>query len=88
MESYFFGLVLSKVVNHIFWISLFNLNKPGLLVYTSYISDAVNGWAGWALAYPEFGSSVNYSNGGGGQIMPTTLLLAPRIRKNFNLSLD
>ena len=41
MESYFFGLVLSKVVNHIFWISLFNLNKPGLLVYTTYISDAV-----------------------------------------------
>ena len=59
MESYFFGLVLSKVVNHIFWISLFNLNKPGLLVYTTYISDAVNGWAGWALAYLEFGSSVS-----------------------------
>ena len=22
-------------------------------------SDAANGWAGWALAHPEFGSSVN-----------------------------
>ena len=22
-------------------------------------SDAASGWAGWALAYPEFGSSVN-----------------------------
>ena len=22
-------------------------------------SDAASGWAGWALAHPEFGSSVN-----------------------------
>ena len=22
-------------------------------------SDAVSGWTGWALAHPEFGSSVN-----------------------------
>ena len=22
-------------------------------------SDAASGWAGWALAYPEFGSPVN-----------------------------
>ena len=38
----------------------------------------VSGGAGGALAPPEFGSSVNptYSNQRG-QIMPTTLLLAP-----------
>ena len=24
-----------------------------------YISAAASGWAGWALAHPEFGSSVN-----------------------------
>ena len=24
-----------------------------------YYSDAASGWAGWALAHPEFGSSVN-----------------------------
>ena len=23
------------------------------------ISDAISGWAGWALAHPEFGSSLN-----------------------------
>ena len=23
------------------------------------VSDAASGWAGWALAHPEFGSSVN-----------------------------
>ena len=26
--------------------------------YTPY-SDAASGWAGWALAHPEFGTSVN-----------------------------
>ena len=25
----------------------------------SFFSDAASGWAGWALAHPEFGSSVN-----------------------------
>ena len=40
-------------------------------------SDAVSGWSGWAIAHPEFGSSVNpFSTKGGGQIIPTTLLLA------------
>ena len=24
-----------------------------------YLSAAVSGWAGWAFAHPEFGSSVN-----------------------------
>ena len=24
-----------------------------------YSSDAASGWPGWALAHPEFGSSVN-----------------------------
>ena len=42
-----------------------------------YASAAASGWAGWALAHPEFGSSVNpITTRGGGQIMPTTLLLA------------
>ena len=38
-------------------------------------SDAASGWAGWALAHPEFGSSVNHITSRG-QIMPTTLLVA------------
>ena len=38
-------------------------------------SDAASGWAGWTLAHPEFGSSVNPITTRG-QIMPTTLLLA------------
>jgi hypothetical protein len=41
-----------------------------------YISVAARGWAGLALAHPEFGSSVHpIPTGGGGQIIPTTLLL-------------
>ena len=28
-------------------------------MFPSIISAAASGWAGWALAYPEFGSSVN-----------------------------
>ena len=40
-----------------------------------HYSDAVRGWANWALAHPEFGSSVNPITTGG-QIMPTSLLLA------------
>ena len=39
------------------------------------ISDAASGCAGWALAHPEFGSSVTLFQPGG-QIMTTTLLLA------------
>ena len=40
-------------------------------------SAAASGWAGWALAHPEFGSSVNpITTRGGGKNMPTTLLLA------------
>jgi hypothetical protein len=38
-------------------------------------SAAASGWAGLALAHPEFGSSVNPITTRG-QIMPTTLLLA------------
>ena len=43
---------------------------------TLLFSAAASGWAGWALAHPEFGSSVNPITTRGGQIMPTTLLLA------------
>ena len=42
----------------------------------SICSAAASGWAGWAKAHPEFGSSVNPITTRGGQIMPTTLLLA------------
>ena len=42
---------------------------------TMFISAAASGWAGWALANPEFGSSVNPITTRG-QIMPYTLLLA------------
>ena len=31
--------------------------KQGSNTYTD--SDAARGWAGWALAHPKFGSSVN-----------------------------
>ena len=27
----------------------------------SLSSDAASGWAGWALTYPDFGSSVNHT---------------------------
>ena len=35
--------------------------KLSLFIYISFTSysDAASGWAGWALAQPEFGSSVN-----------------------------
>ena len=39
-----------------------NLMSPGYKVGKkddNPFSDAPNGWAGWALAHPEFGSSVN-----------------------------
>ena len=41
----------------------------------SIFSDAARGWAEWALAHPEFRTSVNPITARG-QIMPTTLLLA------------
>ena len=37
-----------------------------------YSAAASGSWVGWALAHPEFGSSVNYN----WQVMLTTLLLA------------
>ena len=45
--------------------------------YVGNSSDAVSGWAGWALASLEFGVSVNpIPTRAGRQIMPTILLLA------------
>ena len=33
----------------------------------TWVGDAVSGWAGWALAHPEFGVSLNpFATGGGG----------------------
>ena len=29
------------------------------IFYETHISDATRGWAGWAKAHPEFGSSIN-----------------------------
>ena len=49
--------------------------------YIYNISAAASGWAGLALAHPEFGSSVNPITTRG-QIMPTTLLLAQPDLKN------
>ena len=52
---------------------------------TVRVSDAASGWAGWALAQPEFGSSINPITTRG-QIMPTTLLLAhPDLKTQWHL---
>ena len=40
-------------------------------------SDAVRGWAGWALAHPEFGVSVNQARG---QISMLTLFAHPELK--------
>ena len=60
----------------IFPIRNFSLHKVLALRYISNMlfSDAFSGWAGWALAQLEFGSSVNPIPIRG-QIIPTTLLL-------------
>ena len=44
----------------------------------SWGRGGAGGGGGWALAHPEFGVSVNpiLNRGGGGQIIPTALLLA------------
>ena len=62
----------------------------GIYTYGMYTygSDATCGWAGWALAHPEFRSSVNLitTRRGGGQIMPTTLPLAhPDLKTQWHL---
>ena len=81
--SYIFQLqkriVVSTIIrgNTVCRFNLFNLKSRNLslLLYSTYISDAVTRWAGWALVHSEFVSSVN-SIPTRGQIMPTTLLLA------------
>ena len=48
-------------------------------------SDAGSGWAGWALALPEFGVSIN-PIATRGEIMPTALLLAhPDLKTQWHL---
>ena len=37
----------------------YSLFMPLQYRYPIYFSAAASGWAGWALAHPEFGSSVN-----------------------------
>ena len=53
--------------------------------FQSICSAVASRWAGWALAHPEFGSSVNPITTRG-QIMPTTLLLAhPNLKSQRHL---
>ena len=69
------GFEIDINVNH-------NINLPTGIVIRS---DAASGWAGWALAHPEFGISVNPITTRG-QIMPTTLLLAhPDLKTHWHL---
>ena len=50
-------------------------------------SDAASGWAGWALAHPEFGSSVHpIPTGGGGRLYPPHYCLPTRIWKPSGIS--
>ena len=53
----------------------YSLFMPLQYRYPIYFSAAASKWAGWALAHPEFGSSINPITTRG-QIMSTTLLLA------------
>ena len=46
-----------------------------ILFFHSAVSDDASGWVGWALAHPEFGSSVNPITTRG-KIKPYILLLA------------
>ena len=58
-------------------------NYRGFWLRINVPSDAASGWARWALAHPEFGSSVNPIPIRG-QTMPTTLLLAhPDLKIKF-----
>ena len=45
----------------------------------SHCSDVARGWAGWALAYPEFGSSVNPIPTGEDRLCPPQFCLPTRI---------
>ena len=38
---------------------LYSVRKVSFSIRSSLHSDAASGWAGWTLAHPEFGSSVN-----------------------------
>ena len=53
------------------------LQSDRMFLYFMIYSAATSGcgWAGWAIAHPEFGSSVTLLQPGG-QIMPYELLLA------------
>ena len=49
-----------------------NLNSRPVF-FSAQTSDAACGWARWALAHLEFGSSIKPISLPWGQIMPTTL---------------
>ena len=44
-------------IKEFLWFELNLLADKEVKIY--YINDAASGWAGWALAHLEFGSSVN-----------------------------
>ena len=50
------------------------------MVFFSWISssDTASGWAGWALAHPEFGSSVNPITTGGADYTHHSTASPPR----------
>ena len=49
---------IKKSTNPIFIIHMKN-RTPANKSFACRYSAATSGWAGWALAHPEFGSSVN-----------------------------
>ena len=57
------------------------MTKAVLSLRKQLTSAAASGWAGWALAHPEFGVSVNLIPTRG-QIMPIVLLPAHPDLKN------
>ena len=57
-KMFFRPASLYSIILDFLFLSFHLWNLPRQLIITIY-SDAARGWAGWALAHPEFGSSVN-----------------------------
>ena len=51
-----------------------------------YFSDAVSGWAGWTIAHPEFGGTVNPIPTRWGRLCPPHYCLPTRIGKPNGIS--
>ena len=56
---------VARVQSFVSWTFPYPFGKPG--------SAAASGWAGWALAHPEFWVTFNPIQTGGGQIMLNAL---------------